>query len=137
KAKAKAKASSDSSEIDTKSIKLLISKLEKKVKKQEYDEDSVPKKFNKKLSKKVEKEVTDEESLPKKDLRVLQEIPVLRLLKQEENPEVKAKVNVKMRMILSKEDDRKKKLRKGKLKKDVSDSELETDVVDYSSDEAD
>nr|GEX05519.1 hypothetical protein [Tanacetum cinerariifolium] len=58
--------SSDSSEIDTKSIKLLISKLEKKVKKQEYDEDSVPKKIKKKLSKKVEKEVSDEESLPKK-----------------------------------------------------------------------
>nr|GEZ93088.1 hypothetical protein [Tanacetum cinerariifolium] len=55
---------------------------------------------------------------------------------QEENPEVKAKVNVKRKMILSKEDDRKKKL-KGKLKKDVSDSELETNVVDYSSDEAD
>nr|GEU52148.1 hypothetical protein [Tanacetum cinerariifolium] len=35
-----------------------------------------------------------------------------------------------------KEDDRKKKL-KGKSKKDVSDSELETDVVNYSSDEAD
>nr|GEU41074.1 hypothetical protein [Tanacetum cinerariifolium] len=61
---------------------------------------------------------------------------VLRLSKQEENPEVKAKVNVKRKMILSKEDDKKKKL-KGKLKKDVSDSELETDVVDYSSDEAD
>nr|GFB46958.1 hypothetical protein [Tanacetum cinerariifolium] len=64
------------------------------------------------------------------------EIPVLRLSKQEENPEVKAKVNVKRKMILSKEDDRKNKL-KGKLKKDVSDSEIETDVVDYSSDEAD
>nr|GEZ70989.1 hypothetical protein [Tanacetum cinerariifolium] len=38
---------SDSLEIDTKSIKLLISKLEKKVKKQESDEDSVPKKVNK------------------------------------------------------------------------------------------
>ncbi|GJR73605.1 ulp1 protease family, C-terminal catalytic domain-containing protein [Tanacetum coccineum] len=40
------------------------------------------------------------------------------------------------KMILSKEDNRKKKL-KGKSKKDVSDSKLETDVVDYSSDEAD
>ncbi|GJS10618.1 hypothetical protein Tco_0367414 [Tanacetum coccineum] len=37
---------------------------------------------------------------------------------------------------MQKEDDRKKKL-KGNSKKDVSDSELETDVVDYSSDEAD
>nr|GEU38292.1 hypothetical protein [Tanacetum cinerariifolium] len=64
------------------------------------------------------------------------EILVLRLSKQEENPEFKAKVNVKRKMILSKEDDRKKKL-KGKSKKDVYDSELETDVVDYSSDEAD
>nr|GEU40661.1 peptidase C48, SUMO/sentrin/Ubl1 [Tanacetum cinerariifolium]GEX17177.1 peptidase C48, SUMO/sentrin/Ubl1 [Tanacetum cinerariifolium] len=64
------------------------------------------------------------------------EILVLRLSKQEENPKVKAKVNVKRKMILSKEDDRKKRL-KGKSKKDVSDSELETDVVDYSSDEAD
>nr|GEX23219.1 reverse transcriptase domain-containing protein [Tanacetum cinerariifolium] len=64
------------------------------------------------------------------------EIPVLRLSKQEENPKFKAKVNVKRKMILSKEDDRKNKL-KGKSKKDVSDSELKTDVVDYSSDEAD
>ncbi|GJS18029.1 hypothetical protein Tco_0412501 [Tanacetum coccineum] len=63
-------------------------------------------------------------------------IPVLRMSKQKENPEYKAKVNVKRKMILSKEDDRKKKL-KGNSKKDVSDSELETDVVDYSSDEAD
>nr|GEV16222.1 hypothetical protein [Tanacetum cinerariifolium] len=60
--------------------------------------------------------------------------PVLRLLKQEENQEVKAKVNVKRKMILSKEYDRKKL--KGKSKKDVSDFELETDVVDYSSNEA-
>nr|GEW06372.1 hypothetical protein [Tanacetum cinerariifolium] len=64
------------------------------------------------------------------------EIPVLRLSKQEENPEVKAKVNVKRKMILSKEDDRKKKL-KGKSKKDLSDFKLETDAVDYSSDEVD
>nr|GEY08832.1 hypothetical protein [Tanacetum cinerariifolium] len=64
------------------------------------------------------------------------EILVLRLSKQEENPEVKAKVNVKRKMILPKEDDRKKKL-KGKSKKDVSDFELETDVLGYSSDEAD
>nr|GEX32999.1 hypothetical protein [Tanacetum cinerariifolium] len=61
---------------------------------------------------------------------------VLRLSKQEENPKVKAKVNVKRKMILSKEDDRKNKL-EGNSKKDVSDFELETDVVDYSSDEAD
>ncbi|GJU57124.1 hypothetical protein Tco_1234890 [Tanacetum coccineum] len=52
-----------------------------------------------------------------------------RLSKQKENPEFKAKVNVKRKMILSKEDDNKKKF-KGKSKKDVSDSELETDVVD-------
>ncbi|GJV96422.1 hypothetical protein Tco_1547999 [Tanacetum coccineum] len=39
-------------------------------------------------------------------------------------------------MIVSKEDDRKKKL-KGKSKKEDSDSELETDVVDSSSDEVD
>nr|GEW28814.1 hypothetical protein [Tanacetum cinerariifolium] len=58
--------SSDSLKINTKSIKRLISKLEKKVKKQESDEDSVPKKSKKKLTKKVEKEVSDEESLPKK-----------------------------------------------------------------------
>ncbi|GJR99134.1 reverse transcriptase domain-containing protein [Tanacetum coccineum] len=63
-------------------------------------------------------------------------ILVLRLSKQKENPEFKANVNVKRKMILSKEDDRKKKL-KGKSKKYVSDSELETDVVDYSSEEAD
>nr|GEV34568.1 hypothetical protein [Tanacetum cinerariifolium] len=67
---------------------------------------------------------------------ILSRILVLRLSKQEENPEFKAKVNVKRKMILSKEDDRKKKW-KGKSKKDVSDYELETDVVDYSSDEAD
>nr|GEV28279.1 hypothetical protein [Tanacetum cinerariifolium] len=64
------------------------------------------------------------------------EIPVLRLSKQKENPEFKDKVNVKRKMILSKKDDRKKKL-KGKSKKDVSDSKLETDVVDYSFNEAD
>nr|GEY28254.1 hypothetical protein [Tanacetum cinerariifolium] len=40
--------SSDSSKLDTKSIKQLISKLEKKVKKEEYDEESVPKKGKKK-----------------------------------------------------------------------------------------
>nr|GEW01964.1 hypothetical protein [Tanacetum cinerariifolium] len=46
--------SSNSSEIDTKSIKLMISKLEKKVKKQESDEDS------------VKKEESDEDSILKK-----------------------------------------------------------------------
>nr|GEV80163.1 hypothetical protein [Tanacetum cinerariifolium] len=45
-------------------------------------------------------------------------------------------IQSRRKMILSKEDDRKKKL-KGNSKKDVSDSELETDVVDYFSDEAD
>nr|GFC52256.1 hypothetical protein [Tanacetum cinerariifolium] len=54
--------SSNSLELDTKSIKRLISKLEKKVKKQESDEESVPKK----LTKKVEKEESDEESVQKK-----------------------------------------------------------------------
>nr|GFA43939.1 ELM2 domain-containing protein [Tanacetum cinerariifolium] len=60
------RSGSDSSEIDTKSIKRLISKLKKKVKKKESDEDSVPKKVKKKLTKKVEKEVSDEESFLKK-----------------------------------------------------------------------
>nr|GEX94338.1 hypothetical protein [Tanacetum cinerariifolium] len=60
------RSGSDSSELDTKSIKRLISKLEKKVKKQESDEDSVPKKGKKKLTKKVKKEESDEESIPKK-----------------------------------------------------------------------
>nr|GEU89113.1 transposase (putative), gypsy type [Tanacetum cinerariifolium] len=54
--------SSNSLELDTKSIKRLISKLEKKVKKLESDEESVPKK----LTKKVEKEESDEESVQKK-----------------------------------------------------------------------
>nr|GEV56261.1 hypothetical protein [Tanacetum cinerariifolium]GEX07974.1 hypothetical protein [Tanacetum cinerariifolium] len=62
--------------------------------------------------------------------------PVVGCQSKEENREFKAKVNVKRKMILSKEDDRKKKL-KGKSKKDVSDFELENDVVDYSSDKAD
>ncbi|GKA25482.1 peptidase S8/S53 domain-containing protein [Tanacetum coccineum] len=57
---------SDSSSIDTENIKRLISKLEKKVKKQESDEESVPKKGKKKLTKKVKKEESDEESVPKK-----------------------------------------------------------------------
>nr|GFC87406.1 peptidase C48, SUMO/sentrin/Ubl1 [Tanacetum cinerariifolium] len=51
---------------DDRKKKLKGNNLEKKVKKQESDEDSVPKKFKKKLSKKVEKEVSDEEILPKK-----------------------------------------------------------------------
>ncbi|GKB55131.1 putative reverse transcriptase domain-containing protein, partial [Tanacetum coccineum] len=58
--------SDSSSSIDTENIKLLISKLEKKVKKQESDEESVPKKGKKKLTKKVKKEASDEESVPKK-----------------------------------------------------------------------
>nr|GFB85824.1 peptidase C48, SUMO/sentrin/Ubl1 [Tanacetum cinerariifolium] len=87
--------------------------------------------------KNIAPDVVKEKLKPNSKQKVISsEIPVLRLSKQEENPEVKAKVNVKRKMILSKEDDKKNKL-KGKLKKDVSDSELETDVVDYSSDEAD
>ncbi|GJZ49195.1 hypothetical protein Tco_0603385 [Tanacetum coccineum] len=59
KSKRSGSDSSDSSKLDTKNIKRLISKLEKKVKKQESDEESVPKK-------KVKKEESDEESVPKK-----------------------------------------------------------------------
>ncbi|GJZ14112.1 hypothetical protein Tco_0549342, partial [Tanacetum coccineum] len=65
---------------------------------------------------------------------------------QKVNPDVMSKVvvlvsrsketHVKRKRIVSKEDDRKKKL-KGKSKKEDSNSELETDVVDSSSDEAD
>ncbi|GKD72489.1 hypothetical protein Tco_1330771, partial [Tanacetum coccineum] len=47
-------------------ITRLISKLTKKVKKEESDEESVPKKGQKKLTKKVKKEESDEESVPKK-----------------------------------------------------------------------
>nr|GEY96081.1 peptidase C48, SUMO/sentrin/Ubl1 [Tanacetum cinerariifolium] len=87
--------------------------------------------------KNIAPDVVKEKFKPNSKQKVISsEIPVLRLSKQEENPKVNAKVNVKRKMILSKEHDRKKKL-KGKLKKDVSDSELETGVVDYSSDEAD
>nr|GEZ18435.1 peptidase C48, SUMO/sentrin/Ubl1 [Tanacetum cinerariifolium] len=75
--------SSDSLKIDTKSIKRLISKLEKKVKKQESDEDSVPKKGKRKLTKKVEKEVSDKESLPKKGNKNL-----TKKFKKEESDEV-------------------------------------------------
>nr|GEX76959.1 hypothetical protein [Tanacetum cinerariifolium] len=57
--------SSDSLEIDTKSIKLLISKLEKKAEKEVSDEESLPKKGNKKLTK-VKKEESDEDSISKK-----------------------------------------------------------------------
>nr|GEV74849.1 hypothetical protein [Tanacetum cinerariifolium] len=87
--------------------------------------------------KNIASDVVKEKFKPNPKQKVISsEILVLRLSKQKENPEFKAKVNVKRKMILSKEDDGKKKL-KGKLKKDVSDSELETDVVDYSSNEAD
>nr|GEY45052.1 hypothetical protein [Tanacetum cinerariifolium] len=57
---------SDSSSIDTENIKRLISKLEKKVKKQDFDEESVSKKGKKKLTKKVKKEESNEEIVPKK-----------------------------------------------------------------------
>nr|GEX45445.1 reverse transcriptase domain-containing protein [Tanacetum cinerariifolium] len=87
--------------------------------------------------KNIAPDVVKEKFKPNPKQKVISlEFLVLRLSKQEENPEFKAKVNVKRKMILSKKDDRKKKL-KGKSKKDVSDSELETDVVDYSFDEAD
>ncbi|GKE51855.1 hypothetical protein Tco_1487011 [Tanacetum coccineum] len=87
--------------------------------------------------KNITPDVVKEKFKPNPKQKVISlEIPILRLSKQKENPEFKAKVNDKRKMILSKENDRKKKL-KGKSKKDVSDSELETDVVDYSSDEAD
>nr|GFD26180.1 hypothetical protein [Tanacetum cinerariifolium] len=87
--------------------------------------------------KNIAPDVVKEKFKPNRKQKVISsEIPVLRLSKQEENPKVKAKVNVKRKMILSKEYDRKKKL-KGKLKKYVSNYELETVVVDYSSDEAD
>ncbi|GKC30434.1 hypothetical protein Tco_1037728 [Tanacetum coccineum] len=76
----------------------------------------------------------------------LSKVPILRLSNQKVNPDVKSKVvvrvlksketPVKRKMIVSKEDDRKKKL-KGKSKKEDSDSELETNVVDSSSDEVD
>nr|GEU55027.1 hypothetical protein [Tanacetum cinerariifolium] len=77
-------------------------------------------------------------------IQELYEVSVLRSSNQKVKPEVKSKVivrvsrsketHVKRKMILSKEDDRKKKL-KGKSKKEDSDSELETDDVDSSSDE--
>nr|GEW02747.1 hypothetical protein [Tanacetum cinerariifolium] len=59
--------SSDSSKSDTKSIKILISKLENKVKKQESDEDSVKKKESdedsiSKKGKKKEKQLTPKEA---------------------------------------------------------------------------
>ncbi|GKD94354.1 hypothetical protein Tco_1374191, partial [Tanacetum coccineum] len=86
--------------------------------------------------KNIAPDVVKEKFKPNPKQKVISlEILVLRLSKQKENPEFKAKVNVKRKMILSNEDDRKMKL-KGNSKKDVSDSELETDVVDYSSDEA-
>nr|GFA50412.1 hypothetical protein [Tanacetum cinerariifolium] len=81
--------SSNSLEIDTKSIKRPISKLEKKVKKQESDEDSVPKKGKKKLTKKVDKELSDEESLPKKGNKKL-----TKKVKKEESDEDSDKIEV-------------------------------------------
>nr|GEW30542.1 peptidase C48, SUMO/sentrin/Ubl1 [Tanacetum cinerariifolium] len=76
----------------------------------------------------------------------LSEVLVLRSSNQKVKPEVKYKVvvrvsrlketHVKRKRILSKEDDRKKKL-KGKSKKEDFDSKLETDDVDSSSDEVD
>nr|GEV98235.1 hypothetical protein [Tanacetum cinerariifolium] len=61
---------SDSSEIDTKSIKLLISKLEKKVKKEESDEDSIPKKGKKKEKQLTPKEAAHEEYLSSDKIEV-------------------------------------------------------------------
>nr|GFA18997.1 peptidase C48, SUMO/sentrin/Ubl1 [Tanacetum cinerariifolium]GFA33850.1 peptidase C48, SUMO/sentrin/Ubl1 [Tanacetum cinerariifolium] len=58
--------SSDSSKIDTKIIKLMISKLEKNVEKEVSDEESLPKKGNNKLTKKVKKEESDEDSISNK-----------------------------------------------------------------------
>nr|GEV35024.1 hypothetical protein [Tanacetum cinerariifolium] len=58
--------SSDSSSIDTVKVKRLISKLGKKVKKQENDKENVAKKGKKKMIKKIKKEESDEESVPKK-----------------------------------------------------------------------
>ncbi|GJV99057.1 hypothetical protein Tco_1554309, partial [Tanacetum coccineum] len=72
----------------------------------------------------------------KSTVQELSEVPVLRSSNQKVNPDVKSKVvvrvsksketPVKRKRIVSKEDDRKKKL-KGKSKKEDSDSELETD----------
>ncbi|GJU88274.1 hypothetical protein Tco_1300697, partial [Tanacetum coccineum] len=68
--------SSDSSSIDTTKVKRLISKLEKKVKKQESDEESVPKKGKKKMTKKIKKEESDEESVPKKGFSSLHNVSI-------------------------------------------------------------
>ncbi|GKD20877.1 hypothetical protein Tco_1222580, partial [Tanacetum coccineum] len=68
--------SSDSSSIDTAKVKRLISKLEKKVKKQESDEESVPKKGKKKMTKKIKKEESDEESVPKKGFSSLHNVSI-------------------------------------------------------------
>nr|GEY46323.1 hypothetical protein [Tanacetum cinerariifolium] len=84
----------------------------------------------------------------KSNVQELSKVPILRSSNQKVNPDVKSKVfvrvsksketPVKRKKIVSKEDDRKKKL-KGMSKKEDSDSELETetDVVDSSSDEVD
>ncbi|GJU89707.1 hypothetical protein Tco_1302130 [Tanacetum coccineum] len=82
----------------------------------------------------------------KSTVQELSEVPVLRSSNQKVNPDVKSKVvvhvsksketPVKRKMIVSKEDDRKKKL-KGKSKKEDSNSELKTDDVDSFSDEVD
>nr|GEV65234.1 hypothetical protein [Tanacetum cinerariifolium] len=60
----------DSSSIGTVKVKRLISKLEKKVKRQENDKESVPKKGKKKMTKKIKKEESDEESVQKKGVPV-------------------------------------------------------------------
>ncbi|GJZ09942.1 hypothetical protein Tco_0544225, partial [Tanacetum coccineum] len=72
---------------------------------------------------------------PKKNVipnvQAISEVPVLRSSNQK----------VKRKMIYSKQDDSKKKLKvkqlKGKMKKEHSDSKLATDEVDFSSDEVD
>ncbi|GKC82100.1 hypothetical protein Tco_1137817 [Tanacetum coccineum] len=87
----------------------------------------------------------DNDKKEKSIVQELSEVSVLRSSNQKVNPDVKSKVvvrvsksnetPVKRKRIVSKEYDRKKKL-KGKSKKEDYDSELETDFVDSSSDEA-
>nr|GEW47903.1 hypothetical protein [Tanacetum cinerariifolium] len=99
----------------------------------------------------IQCESQDNVKAPVKDKPKQKVIPTVQelsevLLLRSSNQKVKSKVvvhvsrsketPVKRKMILSKEDDRKKKL-KGKSKKEDSDSELETDDVDSSSDEVD
>nr|GEU90786.1 hypothetical protein [Tanacetum cinerariifolium] len=72
KLKCKSKKEDSDSELETDDV----DSSSDEVKKQEFDEESVPKKGKKKLTKKVKKEESDEESVPKKGFSSLHNVSI-------------------------------------------------------------